>query len=314
MGRVRISPDRYQSFLDAFLMLGPRFSAVARRVGTDPTTARKAWEVGWPEAPYAAPIGKVYLEAAARLENAKKDAQAAAAERALTRDGVKSAQSAANEPSDRAARQSDSAPQTGAQILQQSAIDATQTEVDLLQAFRCNLIGAVLVSNKLLPGLEALATAAVESALVASQNIAQCTPDRVLRPLEKFARIVQLLTQSSKSVIEMQRLLVGAPQQITEQRTTPDAGETADRMQRAKDILSQMQRSGLLPNVDSQDDALHYEGEESNIVRDVIEAQSVVPAPEPPQDSMRSGNDEPTVEETEDNYLELLDDQRLSKP
>jgi hypothetical protein len=49
-------------------------------------------------------------------------------------------------------------------------------------------------------------------------------------------------------------------------------------------------------------------------VRDVIEAQSVVPAPEPPQDSMRSGNDEPIVEEIDDNYLESLDYQRLSKP
>lgn len=287
MSRIGISPERYQAFLDAFLQLGNRPNAVAKRLGCEPATARKAWDRGWPETPYGAPIARVYAQALLRLETTKTAIEASKAPQ-TTQAGVESDESVRIGPDSSPHDVMTQRPQTAASILQQSAIDATQTEVDLLQAFRCNLIGAVSVSNKILRGFEALAIAATENAIVASQNVAQCTPDKLLRPLEKFSRIMTLLTTSTESVIKMQRLLVGAPSQITEQRGPTDAGELDERMQRARRILDQMQRSGLIPSDErAQPDLRPYEGEETH-------APQLAPV-ETPDDSERDGNTVPTV-------------------
>lgn len=293
MSRIAITPERYQAFLDAFLSLGNRPNAVAKRLGCEPATAKKAWEKGWPEATYGAPIARVYAAALMRLDSAKRDAEGKKA--TMPQEAIESAPQA---PLDGASPDTHAAyarRPSAAAILQQSAIDATQTEVDLLQAFRCNLIGAVTVSNRILKGFEALAIAATENAITAAENVAQVTPDRLLRPLEKFARIMTMLTTSTKSVVEMQRLLVGAPQQITEARGV-DATDLHERMARAGKVLDQMRRSGLLP-ADGQTQQIEstlYEGEETRAQRQGPAAAEVMMGDETTDDSERSGDDVPT--------------------
>jgi hypothetical protein len=295
MSRVAITPERYQMFLDAFMSLGNRPNAVAKRIGCDASTAKRAWEKGWPQVPYGAPIARVYADAIRRLDTTRHEAEKKQWVD-LTRTQAESRESApcAKDSELISSRAAESALRpSAAAILQQSALDATQTEVDLLQAFRCNLIGAVSVSNRVLRGLEALAGAAAENAIITAQNVAQVTPERALRPLERFARIIDILSASTKSVIEMQRLLVGAPQQITEQRAA-DTSELHDRMRRAKQVIDQLGRSGLLPpDVAGQNELTQYEGEESNTHSRSVMADTVIEATEALDDSQRSDNTEP---------------------
>jgi hypothetical protein len=153
-----------------------------------------------------------------------------------------------------------------------------QSEVDLLQAFRCNLIGAVTVANRLLVGFEALAGATANNLMVIAQNEGQATPERLLKPLERFARIMSVMTASTKHVMEMQRLLVGAPQQITEQRGIAD---NADLMAKAHRVFDMMRRSGLLPS-ETQPDAGRYDGEETDAVLGEATTREVIDVPADP--------------------------------
>lgn len=258
MSRIKISPERYQSFLDAFLHLGPNHHAVARRVGCALGTARRAWDRGWPEVPYGAPISRVYAEALKRLEASKPPTETSTSSQALTQRPRESELGADSDRADAAPQCSTPPNLTPAQVLQESAIGAMQGEIDLLTCFRGNLIGAVSVSAKVLKALEALGDAVAENTIIAAQNVAQATPERMLKPLERFARIMTLLTTSADQVMKMQRLLVGAPQQITENRA-PDGADLSERMQRAGKLIEMMRRNGLI-NTDEVPPP--YEGEE----------------------------------------------------
>jgi hypothetical protein len=196
---------------------------------------------------------------------------------------------------------------TSAQILQDSSIAAVQTEVDLLQAFRCNLIGAVTVSSNLLKGFEVMAIAAAEQAITAAQNAPQMTLERVLKPMERFARLMASLASSSKVVMESQRLLVGAPQQITEQRgSDSQGGDLAERMARVGSVIEQLKRAGLVPG-GTTIEASEYVGEETNAYTHVVMPGSAVSVPTPPIDIERSGNVLPTDDEESSNSRESHD-------
>jgi hypothetical protein len=279
MSRIEITPERYQLFLDAFLALGPRFNAVAKRCGCSTPTARKAWERGWTDVPYAPAVSKVYADMLQRLENQRRALQAPARDPAETQSAVPSVPQANVAPRlEEVASQLGVSKQTPTELLQESAINAMQSEVDLLQAFRCNLIGAVTVANRLLVGFEALAGATANNLMVIAQNEGQATPERLLKPLERFARIMSVMTASTKHVMEMQRLLVGAPQQITEQRGITD---NADLMAKAHRVFDMMRRSGLLPS-ETQPDAGRYDGEETDAVLGESTTREVIDVPADP--------------------------------
>lgn len=264
MARMEINPERYQAFLDAFLHLGPHYHAVARRVGCSLGTAKKAWETGWPRQPYGAPISRVYAESLRRLE-ANRTALVGppgASQVVLTQKPRESDPLTQPDRAYDAPQQAQNASQQSpTQILQESALSAMQGEIDLLTCFRGNLIGAITVSNKVLRGLEALAESVAENTIVMAQNVAQATPERLLKPLERFARIMGLLSTSTEQVMKMQRLLVGAPQQITENRGNDP--ELSDRVQRAAKLFEVMARNGLIP-AQAVEPEPPYQGEESD--------------------------------------------------
>jgi hypothetical protein len=303
MARIAASPERYQAFLDAFLTLGPRFGPVALRVGSTASTARNLWEKGWPGKPYAAPISAVYDSALKRLQEVNKPKTPELPQREIESAPQMGIRLDALEQRVEVSI----AQRTSAQILQDSSINAVQTEVDLLQAFRCNLIGAVTVSSNLLKGFEVMAQAAAEQAITAAQNAPQMTLERVLKPMERFARLMASLASSSKVVMESQRLLVGAPQQITEQRgSDSQGGDLVERMARVGSVIEQLKRAGLVPG-GTTIDASEYVGEETNAHTHATMPSSAVSVPPPPIDIERSGNVLPTDDEESSNSPELQD-------
>ncbi len=269
---------------------------VARRVNCSAAQARAAWEQGWPEKAYAPAISKVYAEALRRLEHNRRIAQIAEDDRKLlaTHREVISVEGAVDATFPNPETKIDKNNLTPAQLLQISQINAMQTEVDLLQTFRCNLIGAIAASAKLVPAFSALSASVAEHVLTAAQNPEVCTPDRLLGPLEKFAKIMTMLTASTKSVMEMQRLLVGAPMQITENRGTTDNTSAADyqeRLQRASKVLDLAKRAGLMGDEPMQDGA-SYAGEETELTHSVMAQRDseLAPQDETPIDESQGPN------------------------
>lgn len=256
-----ITPARYQTFVDAFVASGPRFALVARKLGADPRLVRRLWERGIPGTPYGKPISAVYADRLRRLETA----------RALTPRAVASGNGASDPPSQVGASGEKADP---TDQIRNSAIAAVQNEADLLKAFRGNLIGAVNVSSALLRGFERLAEGVAESMILNANNVAGLTPRALLNPLEKFARITGLLAQSTRHVVEMQRLILGAPQSITEARGNgPAVMDPTERRERIARIFGQLQRSGLIEAETSPSSS--YAGEETDTKAETIDSAEV---------------------------------------
>lgn len=155
---------------------------------------------------------------------------------------------------------------TAAELMQRSAIKATGQELEILAAFRQNMVTAVTLSSGLLRGLERMAIAVGEHLEVEAHNVAGARPSRLLRPLEQFSRITSQLAGSMKNVIEMQRLVLGAPTNIVETRQTSAAG--ADTAEDADERLRRLQHTAALlirMGGDKAIEAVPYEGEESNV-------------------------------------------------
>lgn len=266
-----MTPERYQLFLDAFLTLGPRTGAVAKRLNCSPVTAHKAWHDGWPDKPWGAPISRVYADALKRLNEReftarRDDSQVSQITEQRPKSDASWEQGASGTPGQNAGQAlSGIAPRTAVEILQQSHIDAVQSEADLLQCFRGNMIGAVTLSARLLKALDLMGNTVMENVAQQAQNVPAMTPERILKPLEKLARIMGVLTQSTKAVVEMQRLLVGAPQQITESRGG-EQGDPGERLERMRSLLAKLQGTGVLSPAGAaavESEASHYAGEES---------------------------------------------------
>jgi hypothetical protein len=150
-----------------------------------------------------------------------------------------------------------------------SAVDAVQGEVDILQSFRQAILGSLAAANTVVPALAKVASSVAASMELSALNSTGLRPDHLLRPLEKFARVIHLLSTSTKSVIEMQRLVLGAPQAIIEQRQAPAGGESGEATQRLGELAATidiMRRHGMITfdGTEAKAAAPQYEGEESD--------------------------------------------------
>ncbi len=256
MPRVAINPERYQAFLNAFITLGPKFAAVARQVGCETATARRAWEKGWPEASYAPPISRIYAE------HLKK--------RKLALSGTLVTQSV-----DSSAAATSQAPLQGVinpgaltpDSLKNAAVEALRQELDILQRIRATGAGLLGASERAIKGFAAMASSVAENMLVASQSVSTCTPESLLNPLERFVRCLDLMATTQERVMKMQRLLVGAPQHIMEARsgTSPaDPGDDGGLAERLARLTALLQTAGVVQGPAVPETSLAYQGEESN--------------------------------------------------
>lgn len=252
------SPERYAEYLSAFLTLGPRFAAVARRLDLETRYVKRLWESGIPHLPYAVPLSLLYAQKLKKLESVRQTG-------AITQQGGRSANGPNEGPGGNPPPAFD---------LAASAIGALRTEAELLQAFRGNLIGAITASASLVKGFERLAEGVAESMALQANNVTALTPRTLLNPLEKFARITGLLAQSTKHIVEMQRLILGAPQAITESRggVSPVLDHT-ERRERIARIFGQLQRSGLIEAEASPSSS--YAGEETDSKAEPIDTTEV---------------------------------------
>ena len=282
MARIEINPERYQQFLDAFLHLGPRFAAVARRVGCADETARRAWSRGWPGVDYAPPICRVYERAQAH-RRAEQGLPPVSERAPVDTVCINSDEGAPGQMACMAQSVSQKV-QSYQELVHSNALDAVKNEVDILQSFRASIIGGLGAANAVMPALTKLATSVAQSIELSALNNTTMRPSQLLQPMEKFARIIALLAQSTKSVIEMQRLVLGAPTSIIEQRqgnTSPDAGQASQRLGELAATIDIMRRHGLL-EFDSdgnpvQPNPTHYDGEESDAKPEPVAKDDDIP-------------------------------------
>ncbi len=300
MARIDRNAERYQAFVDAFLTLGPRFSAVAKRVSSTAFVAKGVWEQGWPDLPFAVPVSKLYAEALSRLNASKADLEAK--EKTAQRN-LLSADAAYTTGAVSALPPSQPRPLTPVELLNASQIGALQTEIDLLQAFRCNLVGALNASGRMLPAFSTLAEAVAQYLGLQAQNPAGCPPGVLLGHMEKFGKILGQLTTSTKQVMEMQRLLVGAPMQITETRGNLDInqGDLTERLARASRALDLMKRYGEGQVIEPVSSEPTYSGEETNM------PDSMPPTPTPPATQSDNPPDD-SVQGPDSGQDDLLDE------
>ena len=119
-----------------------------------------------------------------------------------------------------------------------------------------------------MPFSAALTASLTEAAKAFTDQL--CNPDYIsidslLVPLEKIAKSTSLLAQTTKAVFEMQRLLVGAPQQITEHRGIGASESGApEKIAALGQMLQLMQRNRIIEAQSSPApaDTSRYEGEE----------------------------------------------------
>jgi hypothetical protein len=241
-----LTPELYQSWINAFLEEGKNFTAVGRRMGTVYQTASRAWHEGWPRThEWARPISEVYEERKAQ----RFGVNPASTEQHQTSGNSSAGTGIASPPVK--AEMVKVYTNSQIQVLLDGAIsrvranvaDALMIEQDMIAVARNNLKGILLLSDRLLGGLQRLTQTAVERiAIMATDN--SLDPVKLLEMIDRVAKISRTTVESGAKLMEMQRLMVGMPQSITESRTPdrPAAPAAEQSAEQAAEILDSIKR------------------------------------------------------------------------
>jgi len=131
-------------------------------------------------------------------------------------------------------------------------------EGELIKVARNNVLGVFVLSDQALAHMRPLMAQMQERIAMQALDM-KTSPMTTLRLLERLTRIMASAVTTGAKVMEMQRLLVGMPQSITESRTVekPTPTATGDEARRKlAETLAMMQRLNVPAPVDE------YEGEE----------------------------------------------------
>lgn len=194
MARVTVDRDYYDRVVDAFRDHGVNFAAVAKVAGIARKTAKKAWNIGWPNKGFA-PIAQV-------IELEELEARAQRPARALTRMEELRGQQDINDAQLRAAARRD-------------AVRARADEARMVRAARASAINLLEATKLLTAGLRALAPKVGDA-------IASIDLERVaVKDVDAVARIVWRLSISARAgsatawqILQAERLLLGQPTDI----------------------------------------------------------------------------------------------------
>jgi hypothetical protein len=229
---------QYHAISDAFLALGPRFPEVATRAGTDAQTVQNVWNRGI-SALGLPPISTTYQK------------HLIARRTALHRGNGSAASTGA----------ADAVCLVSA--VQETAADVPGQEADILAAFRHNVSSALGLSSQILVALRRVAVKVADRIATNLEESPHVGMETLLGPLETLSKSTAALSTATKQVFEMQRLLVGAPQQITEHRTSEESQEKIKMLLRVAEMMRDNRLDASAPER-RVIDAVPYEGEESN--------------------------------------------------
>jgi hypothetical protein len=147
--------------------------------------------------------------------------------------------------------------------VQETAADVPGQEADILAAFRHNVSSALGLSSQILVALRRVAVKVADRIATNLEESPHVGMETLLGPLETLSKSTAALSTATKQVFEMQRLLVGAPQQITEHRTSEESQEKIKMLLRVAEMMRDNRLDASAPER-RVIDAVPYEGEESN--------------------------------------------------
>lgn len=233
MAGIPVTKSRYEKFVNAFLLEGRTFGKVAIIMGCSEGTARNAWDYGWPAHKWARPIKVVFEEQAKKARNQAKNPAAVEREKPVGPIFEDAEVEAAVNPDEpnlinppqtveliRVMGESDVDRLLDSAVMQVKANVATAliAEQEMIAVARNNLTGVLLLSDKLLTGLQPLVATVVER-LRAMASDASVNPTKILSYIDRVIKINIGAVNAGARLLEMQRLLVGMPQSITESRS-----------------------------------------------------------------------------------------------
>lgn len=229
----------YRALCSAFLEKGPRFLDISQQFDIPLSALRQVWEKGIPSLDLP-PISRIYQEQQQ--------------DRALTQ----SANSCAASSNGLDAAFLRALPPGG-----NVAYDVTPEESAMLSGFRTNISSALELSSTILNVLRRVAVTTADRLAAEMEASPHLTLEALLARFEAVSRATDGLSRATMKVVQMQRLLMGAPQQITENRAPDDSQEKLRTLMRVADMM----RSAKLDGTTAPQqviDAMPYEGEESS--------------------------------------------------
>ncbi len=263
-----ITKERYEHFVNVFLAEGPNWNRVCRAMDCSQQTAKKAWSFGWPGIDWAIPIQIVYE----RRVNGKNDENPASVEgekstgtvfadadveRAVNPDDPNLAEPPKTVELVRMMGEREVRQMLDTAVMQVRAnmAQALGAEQEMIGVARNNLKGILVVSDKLLAGLQPLVDA-VSAKLTTMALATDVNPVKVLGYIDRLIKIQAATVTAASKLIEMQRLIVGAPQSITESRSVekpaPTTGEAATDRAKLETLLEEAKRRALAAALPSE--------------------------------------------------------------
>lgn len=182
--RSVVTREFYDSLVIAYRETPGNASQAARRAFCERRMAKRAWETGWPQYPWARPIRQV-------LELEQVSAQAAA------RAAVIKAQDAVEEEREQS---------------RQESVEARRQEHQMLKAARGDVLAALVLAADLV-GAMRVAVATIKDNLQVDPvtgKLPSITPIAAMSLLTRHATLVQKAVGAAEAVIQLSRLERGA--------------------------------------------------------------------------------------------------------
>lgn len=263
MARPRtITRDEYERYVKAFTEYGPNYSKVAEVLGVAWKSAKLAWESGWDEEEWAGPIRNIYGTAVKIGEDAASVEREVVAEvipePATHEPDIKPpAKLVRAEPVERRYSASEAQLMLDAAIakIRADVASALLEEQQSLQVARNNVAGILISVDKMLAYVRPLVEAMMSKiAIMASDT--SVTPETVLKLIGQIMKVNKGAIEQGAKLLEMQRLLVGAPQSITESRTTEKPAPLSDVAETERARLESMWQNAQRRMIASADTSL----------------------------------------------------------
>jgi hypothetical protein len=237
----RLTPQFYSDLIAAYRENPGRYGPAARAVGCDPATAKRGWEQGWLEhEPWARPIRDIIAQevraARVKLEEerqAKVDKIVGDAAKSTSQDILEAAVVRERALAERAKNLAQ---------LQADAAGSIAEEAKMIRAYRTDLHGVAAMANQLLSGMEPI----VKKVREALQTDTSMKPAEAIAILRQLTSVLKEGAEAAQKTMEMERLLLGQPQQILEERVEP-SGDPADSLAKLSAAFETLQRLGMTP-------------------------------------------------------------------
>lgn len=221
MAYQALTRERYDKLVEAFRACPGQWAPAARRAGVDRETAKRAWQKGWPNHPWAIPIKTVFEE--------EQRTRATAAQDAAMR-----AQHAADAEKERARKE---------------AQDAAKQEQDMLRLARNDVLASLALAAELAPAMRNLAAAVAEDAKRGPNGEAPAIKaSMAMSLLRSHATLIQKAVGAAEALVQLGRTERGQPNLNVGFAPAPELSyeEAVLELQRAADFLPVLQQQGII--------------------------------------------------------------------